>query len=202
MLPCQAKMTSKDKSGGLVLRLARKLSCRNARFDVYLDDIRLASGETIHDYLVVEPRVRTATSVTGVAVLPVVDGRIGLLKIYRHPVQAFSWEIPRGFVDPGESDIASAVRELEEETGLQCVRDDVVSYGLITPEPGILAASVHLFAALRCTVKSVYRANEMGHMEFCLLELQHVASMINSSEIRDPCTLIACFRYLLANKAG
>lgn len=195
-------MVSKNKSGGQLITRARKLACQNSRFDVYLDDIESADGETVRDYLVVAPRIRATDGVTGVAVLPVVGERIGLLKIYRHPIQTFSWEIPRGFVDPGESDVASAVRELEEETGLQCVRDDVVSYGHITPEPGILAASVHLFAALRCTVKSAYRANEIGHMEFCLLELQHVASMINSSEIRDPCTLIACFRYLLANKAG
>lgn len=189
-------MAAKDKSGGLLRTLARRLSSRNARFDIYLDDIEMANGETVRDYLVVEPRVRTTAGVTGTAVLPVVEDRIGLIQVYRHPIQALSWEIPRGFIDPDESEVASALRELEEETGLQCLADDVISYGLVTPEPGVLAATVHLFIASRCTVKNIYRANEMGHREFRFFEPRQVECMIRSSEIRDPCTLIACLKYL------
>ncbi len=176
--------------------LARRLSSRNARFDIYLDDIETVSGETVRDYLVVEPRVRTTAGITGTAVLPILGERIGLIHVYRHPIEALSWEIPRGFIDPDESEVAAALRELEEETGLQCLADDVTSYGLVTPEPGVLAATVHLFAALRCTVKNAYRANEMGHRALRFFEPQQVECMIGSSEVRDPCTLIACLKYL------
>ena len=188
-------MTAKDKSDGLVFRLARRLSCRNARFDVYLDDIRLASGETVHDYLVIEPRVRTHASVTGVAVLPIMDGRAGLLRIYRHPMQEFSWELPRGFVDAGESDSLSAVRELEEETGLLCSERDLRSLGYLAPEPGILAARVHLFVALCSIPGGSFSADEIGHQDFRFFSMDEIASLVADGLVQDPCTLVSYYRY-------
>lgn len=188
-------MTSKDKSDGLVLPLARRLSCRNARFDVYLDDVQLASGETVHDYLVVEPRVRTVERVTGVAVLPIVDGRAGLLRVYRHPMQEFSWELPRGFVDPGEPDTISALRELEEETGLLCVERDLHSLGYLAPEPGILAARVHLFAASCSALERSFTASEIGHQDFRFFSMDEFASLVADGLVQDPSTLVSYYRY-------
>jgi 8-oxo-dGTP pyrophosphatase MutT (NUDIX family) len=35
--------------------------------------------------------------------------------LMRHPTR---WDLPKGHVDPGESDLECAIRELEEETGI------------------------------------------------------------------------------------
>jgi ADP-ribose pyrophosphatase len=45
------------------------------------------------------------------------DGRIPIVRQYRPAVEAFTWELPAGMVDPGEQPIDSAQRELMEETG-------------------------------------------------------------------------------------
>ena len=45
------------------------------------------------------------------------DGRIPIVRQYRPAIEAFSWELPAGLVDPGEQPIDSARRELMEETG-------------------------------------------------------------------------------------
>ena len=45
------------------------------------------------------------------------DGRIPIVRQYRPAIEAFSWELPAGLVDPGEAPIDSARRELMEETG-------------------------------------------------------------------------------------
>jgi len=37
---------------------------------------------------------------------------------YRYPLRTYSWEIPEGGAEPGESHLAAAKRELKEETGL------------------------------------------------------------------------------------
>ncbi len=174
----------------------RRLACENTRFQVFLDDIVGAGGSTINDYLVVAPKYRGADLVTGVAVLPICDGKIGLLKVYRHAIDAESWEIPRGFIDEGETDQAlAALRELEEETGLSCHRDQVRSLGLVTPEPGVLAARVHVYVALQCTSTRPYVPAEFGHLEFRLFDPPEVEELILRSEVQDPCTAIAYYKY-------
>ena len=46
------------------------------------------------------------------------DGKIPLVRQYRPALEAFSWELPAGLVDPGESPADGCRRELLEETGL------------------------------------------------------------------------------------
>lgn len=55
----------------------------------------------------------------------------GFLIIKEFPVRRFllmkhpqRWDLPKGHVDPGESDLDCAFRELEEETGIR--REDIV----------------------------------------------------------------------------
>lgn len=53
-----------------------------------------------------------------VAVVPILDdGRLVMIRQYRHPVGRVLLEWPAGKIDPGEPVLACAVRELREETG-------------------------------------------------------------------------------------
>jgi 8-oxo-dGTP pyrophosphatase MutT (NUDIX family) len=177
----------------------RKVACENSRFSVYLDDLACDGQPYAQDYLVVAPKRVSHNLVTGVAILPVCEGRIGLLKVYRHAVQSDSWEIPRGFVEAGETDVTSALRELDEETGLTCDHSEIKSLGFVTPDAAVLAARVHVHVALRCVRIRPYLPIELGHREFGLFEVTEVQDMIRSSEIQDPCTLIAYFKYMYMN---
>lgn len=48
------------------------------------------------------------------------DGRVLLVRQYRHPVGAYLWEVPAGLLDdPGEDLVSAAARELAEETDLR-----------------------------------------------------------------------------------
>ena len=53
-----------------------------------------------------------------VVVVPILDdGRLVLVRQYRYPVAKVLLEWPAGKLDAGESTLACAMRELQEETG-------------------------------------------------------------------------------------
>jgi len=172
----------------------RKLVCENRQFFIYFDEIGSQTDEAAN-YLVVAPKEVGPEFVTGVAVLPVCEGKIGLLQIYRHAIQQDSWEIPRGFIEKNESPLDSSLRELQEETGLTCERDGMKTLGFITPDAGILAARVQLFAALGCVQRDPYEPAELGHEQFSMFEMEEIKRRILTSGIQDPCTVISYFRY-------
>lgn len=174
----------------------RRVGCENRLMQVFLDEIEGAGGQRVNDFLVLAPRQHSEGLVTGVAVLPVLDGRFGLLRVYRHPVRAFMWEVPRGFVEAGENDSVSALRELEEETGLTCDPRDMVDLGTVAPEAGIMAGRTRLYAATKCRRERAQEVNELGHKEFRLLNREAMIAMSRSGEIEDANTLVAWYRYL------
>ncbi len=78
------------------------------------------------------------------AIIPLVnESRIVLLKQYRHALRKHIWEIPAGTLDPRESALNCAKRELIEETGFSA--DQWHSLGEITPVPGYSDERIHVF---------------------------------------------------------
>ncbi|MBI5753339.1 MAG: NUDIX hydrolase [Hydrogenophilales bacterium] len=174
---------------------AHRLVAENLRFELFFDHIEAPDGQQVEKYLVVAPRVKTDQLVTGVSVFPIWEGKVGLVQVYRHPLRAYCWELPRGFIDEGEMPEVSALRELEEETGLTCRPEDLQSLGLYAPEAGTLAARVHLFLARHCTRKSEFSAEEFGHHALQFFTLGEIDTLIESGEIQEPGALIAYYRY-------
>ncbi len=170
--------------------------CHNTVFDIYFDRIAIGDGQRIEQYLVVAPKARNRGGVTGVAILPVVNGRFGLLRLYRHAVASEVWEVPRGFIDAGEATATAALRELEEETGLRCRRAALISLGKIFPEAGILSAQVALFAAEVAAQEIPTLGEEFGHREFRLVTGKEFERMISNGRIQDPTTLVTYFKYV------
>ena len=74
------------------------------------DTVRLPDGSLATREYVVHPG-----AVLIVPVLP--DGRLVVERQYRYPVGQVFIEFPAGKLDPGEAEIATARRELAEETG-------------------------------------------------------------------------------------
>jgi 8-oxo-dGTP pyrophosphatase MutT (NUDIX family) len=175
--------------------LARKQIFRNSVFTVYSDHIRDAAGNEVTDYLSVVPHHRAAHGITGIAVLPVVNGEFGLLRVHRHPLGEAVWEAVRGFVDEKEAPAAAALRELREEAGLLAVPGSLRELGTLAPEPGVIQARVGLFVAEGCNPASVAPDREMGHGELKYFSRSAVIEMFGSGQIMDPCTLACCYRY-------
>jgi ADP-ribose pyrophosphatase len=79
-------------------------------------------------------------------VLPLLsDGRLLLIRQYRHAVGRDLLEAPAGKLDPGEAPEACAARELEEETGW--VPGTLEPTGVVHTTPGFCDEVIHLFVA-------------------------------------------------------
>jgi ADP-ribose pyrophosphatase len=173
----------------------RRLIGRNEVFSVYFDRLEQPDGRQVVDYLSVIPKTLCKDGITGVAVLPECDGKLGLVHVYRHPLGTASWEIPRGFVDPQESAAEAALRELREEAGMETTAANLADLGTLAPEPGLIAARIRIYWARQCVRGSPDGAKELGHGALRFFTPDEVAGLIAGNEIQDPCTLVACFRH-------
>lgn len=81
----------------------------------------------------------------GAAGLPVIDGRIVLVRHFRHAVRRWMLEIPRGGIEPGRSAEETARAEISEEMGGRVRR--LTALGFLYGTSNLYASGAHLFLA-------------------------------------------------------
>ncbi|MCA3262027.1 MAG: NUDIX hydrolase [Telmatospirillum sp.] len=182
-----------------VRRLGRRAIFENRVWRVFADAIADKNGAQVPDYLVLEAKAVPANAIGGVAVLPILaDGRIALLRNWRHAIGGWSWEAAKGFVETGEDPAAAAMRELAEETGLACQAADLVPLGTVHPEPAAMATRAALYVARNCTALTdhVHEADEAGLGRVAFFEAPAADALWQAGEMRDAASLL-----LLARRA-
>lgn len=176
----------------------RRRVAENQRFDVLFDRLEGPDGAVVPAYLTVRPKV-LVDGVSGVCVLPEVDGRIGLMRTWRHAFGEDVWQAPAGFAEPGEAIAPTAARELVEETGLTCPPERLRSLGLILPDAGIIEAKVALFVAHDAEPAgpdAAVIADEPGMGRLRFFDRDALAELLRDTAAMGAATMIACYRYL------
>ena len=145
-----------------------------------VDRLRLSTGVEITREVVLHP--------AAVAILPILpDDRMLLVRQYRHPVGDLLWEIPAGLVDPGESPLVAAKRELREETGYEA-KDWMESVSFFT-SPGFTDERITLYIARALVKVGAPDPREIDTARaFASPEL---TSLIEDGTIRDAKTILA-----------
>ncbi|KAK1232509.1 hypothetical protein PQX77_004360 [Marasmius sp. AFHP31] len=97
-----------------------------------------------------ERKTRKSTGIDAVAIFAVIRSKTNafppstvVVEQYRPPIGKYIIELPAGLIDEGESPESTAIRELEEETGLKA--DSVVeSSPIVVSDPGMTNANMKL----------------------------------------------------------
>ena len=125
----------------------------------------------------------------GSAVMMAVDGkkRVLLVRQYRLPARASLWELPAGRVDPGESVLAAARRELIEETGYRARRWKKLLW--FYASPGYVSEKMTLYVATELTAGEA-QPMEDENIECRWFTARELERMIRAGKIVDAKTLI------------
>jgi ADP-ribose pyrophosphatase len=132
-----------------------------------------------------------------VVVLPVLDdGRIVLIRQYRHAARQFLWELVAGRIDEGESPRKGAARELIEETGYRAKKFQI--FLDFFPTPGFLEEKMFILLAEGLSA-GVATPEEDEKIEVRAYHRKELEQMIQKRVIRDGKTiagLLYYFRFL------
>lgn len=137
-----------------------------------------------------------------VVVLPVFpDGRILMIRQYRHAVRQYLWELVAGSKDPGESFATGARRELLEETGYTARR--LRKLLDVFPTPGFVSENMVIFLAEGLKAgKAQPEADEK--IVIRIFSLREIESRIRAGTIRDAKSVAGILYYAhgMRNRRG
>mgnify|MGYP001825712089 FL=1 len=145
-----------------------------------LENVDLPNGENLELEVVRHPGGAAVVAEDG-------NGRICLLRQYRHAAGGWLWELPAGKIDQPEAPEQTARRELQEEAGLTA--DHWVSLGTILTTPGFCDEKIHLYLARDLQATDTDRhAHEA--IEVHWIDYSQALEQLNSGDIIDAKTML------------
>jgi ADP-ribose pyrophosphatase len=164
---------------------AQRVLCETGRFSVVELNCTRRDGKPATCKFITHPG--------SVAILPLVDEhRVCLIRSRRLTVGETLIELPAGTREPGETPLATARRELTEETGYRAARfEELASF---YPSPGISNERMWVYAAHGLTAGAP-KLEPNEDIENFVVTWDEAMSMIERGEIRDGKTLIALLLY-------
>lgn len=127
----------------------------------------------------------------GAAVVALDDeGRVCMLRQYRHAAGGWLTELPAGKIDGGEPPLECAQRELAEEAGVTARQWEKL--GECFSSPGMLTEVLHLFLA-RGLAPADARPEEHEVFETRWIPLEEALKLAAGGELRDAKSLIGLF---------
>ncbi len=170
---------------------ARVLESRRI-YDGHVLNLRvdtIATSRGTHECEVVEH-----TGAVVVIAMPNPDEMV-LVRQYRHPLERLTWEVCAGSIDPGETPLDAAMRELREETGFRASR--MRRLWSAYSAPGFCSELLHFF---------VTDAWEVGETDFdpgedieiATFSVGRLREMIEHDELPDAKTQISVLWALTA----
>jgi ADP-ribose pyrophosphatase len=184
-------MTERSEGGTHQYRVVKRIERFASRIiRVVTDEVVMPGGQTAErDYVL---------HIGAVGVVALDDeGRVTLVRQYRHPVGWDLWELPAGLIDvDGEALDRAAVRELEEEADLTAGRLDLLIDAHTSP--GFSNEVIRLFLARDLSPVPENQRHQREHEEAGMTVRQVDLDEAVAMALRGEITNAACLVGLLA----
>jgi ADP-ribose pyrophosphatase len=141
-----------------------------------------------HDFYVLD----SVNWVNVVAVTP--DRQLVMVEQYRHGSNTVELEIPGGMMDPGETDpVATAVRELREETGYAGENARVL--GRIWSNPAILSNITYTVLIENCRLKHGVEFDHGEDLVTRLVPAVEIPMLVADEKIGHSLVVVALYQF-------
>ena len=153
-------------------------------FSFVAEDITLPNG--------VRSKIAMVRHPGSTAIVPMIDDHtVVMIRQYRHPIREYILEIPAGTLEPGESSLNCAKRELEEETGF--VAAEFVEIARIHMLPTYSNEEIYVYLARNLTV-SQQNLDQEEIIHTITYPFDEVMQLIDKGRITDALTIMSIYR--------
>jgi ADP-ribose pyrophosphatase len=176
---------------------------------------RVVSSQTVFAGRLISVRVDQVQLPSGIAAREVVshpgavgivpllpDGRVVMIRQYRHAVGEVLWELPAGTLQPGEDPEACARRELIEEVGYRAGEMRLLFSTYLSP--GYADEVMHVFLATDL-VAGASALEEDERIEPVAMPLAEAVAKVRAGEVRNAtaiCGLLAAAQWAAGEPSG
>lgn len=167
-------------------RISRDLKYKGTMLDIYCDTVKNPNGHIAKwDFI----NHNGAAAV--ILVLP--DGRIVLVRQYRNALDAVTYEIPAGGIEPGEDTKMAASRELEEEAGYKS--NNLEFFFTLATAVAFCNEKIDIYIA-RNLENSKQNLDEDEFIDVFCFTAKEITDMILDGTIIDAKTIAAVMSYI------
>ncbi|MCW5873169.1 MAG: NUDIX hydrolase [Anaerolineales bacterium] len=163
--------------------ISSELAYRGQKFAVRRDILETSDGrEAIYD---------TVVHIGAVSLVPIdADGKILLVRQYRHSTGKQLLELPAGTLEPGEAVELTAQRELREEVGMAAGTLTLLAEFYLAPGYSTERMWIYLAQDLR---PDALPPDQDEDLELVRMSLDECLAAIGSGEIEDAKTMLGLF---------
>ncbi len=171
-------------------RYSRKKIFKGYCFDVVVDHVKWPNQKRLSRDLIIHPGISV--------IVPLLDRyHIILVHQYRYGAGQNLWEIPAGTIDKGESALACAKREIEEEIGYRAGTWKKLASCFASP--GFNTEIINCFLASDLK-KTNANLEDDEILQAKVFSVKEVERMISKRQIEDAKSLVALFYFLMGEK--
>lgn len=123
------------------------------------------------------------------------DNEFIIVRQFRAGPESDTLEFPGGGVNPGETPVQAAVRELAEETGASA--EEFIPLGIMDPNPAFMSNKCHVFLARNARITGKQRLDKFEDAEAVTVPCEKMMEMAENGSFRQSLSLAALGLYLI-----